>query len=178
MVALGGGAVAAAGEMPNKLGDDANAQVAVVDTSGRVTAALLLPQMSSFHSFNQLHPATGPFDMTNLSTSATVALSSITIASPPGQPNYANAEVTLYQVITNSTSSCSGNAVLIGEYYIPTGQTLHVTFPSGFVLKPQTVNGTWCLSAKLFMQNNAVSGVYPPKIMVTGYTIAGTYTPK
>lgn len=172
-VALGGTAVAATATLV-KLTDSSGTQIADIDFLSRLrTAAAPVAPAGSFSAFTYLSAGStttilGP-------TKAALVLSTITVGNYYDQFGAAKARI----VVTRSESSsadCSTYVAsrVIGTYYVAAGQTQHVTFPAGVVLKPAVSGNYVCLRGSAAIQGNP-SSYYLPEITATGFVEGGSF---
>ena len=159
IIALGGTALAATGQLVNIVDPGSPSQKARVDSTGALRVGSASPSTAFFDTLTVNDGSTiiGP-------TKATLALSRLVVANPAGNPPIV---VRIRQVDGNS-STCGGTGNVVGSYTVGDGATVTDAMPAPVVLKPFASGHVWCLKAEV-----GSSGALP-SVSWSGYAMAGT----
>jgi hypothetical protein len=167
LVALGGTALAATGQLVNIVDPGSSSQKARVDSSGALRVGQASPT-TAFFGFTQ--PGTG--DSLLGTTKATLAFSRFVIQNPFDNPTL---RLSLIQQDGNSTT-CGGNTRVVALYSVPPGTTVTDPMPTPTVLKPFASGHVWCLETNFEFAGNPSSYTLP-SITWSGYAMAGNPPP-
>jgi hypothetical protein len=163
VVALGGTALAATGQLVNIVDPGSPSQKARVDSSGALRVGQASPA-TAFFGFTQ--PGSGQTLVGP--TKATLAFSRLEVSNPADNPTM---RISIAQVPGNSTT-CVGEQRTVALYAVPAGTTVSDPFPTPAVLKPAASGQVWCLKANFEFQGNPSSFTLPA-VSWSGYAMAG-----
>jgi hypothetical protein len=167
VVALGGTALAATGQLVNIVDPGSPSQKARVDSSGALRTGQASPS-TGFFGF--LQPDSG--DVLVGPTKATLAFSRLELQNPVDNTSM---RLSVTQQDGNSTT-CGGNTRVVGLYAIPPGTTVSDPMPTPTILKPFASGHVWCLVANYSLAGNP-SSITLPSVSWTGYAMAGNPPP-
>jgi hypothetical protein len=179
LVALGGTALAATGQLVNIADGTNSAYLAKVDSAGAVkTAGTNVPSpgtpfrtsssVSNFYANGNIRP-------TLFTTTATLAITRITYANPIGNADPWEAAIWYVPIPSGGTCTYSNPGVKRLELVaVPAKSTLVEPLPTPIVLKPAAAGQSWCMVA-VADQPTTAGNPEPMEITFVGYVTSGTF---